>query len=200
MKVTAGEGLTELLQRWSLGDREAADRAMTLVYQELRQIARRFFRHERSGHTLEATAVVHEAVARLLEQDGIRWHGRAHFFGLFAHVMRRVLVDYARERNTGKRGGRREKITLSESTVLGRERTPDLLALDEALARLQAVDPTKATIVELRFFGGCSIEETSACLGLSAATVSRQWRMARAWLFRELASAPTARSFPDPSS
>jgi RNA polymerase sigma factor (TIGR02999 family) len=180
------EGLTELLERWSSGDREAADRAMALVYQELRGIARRVFRRERSGHTLEATAVVHEAYARLREQDGVRWENRAHFFGLFARVMRRVLVDHARERNAGKRAGRRERVTLAESTALALERPPDLLALNEALDRLQALDPQKAAEVELRFFGGCSIEETARSLGVSEATVNRQWRRARAWLYREL--------------
>jgi RNA polymerase sigma factor (TIGR02999 family) len=196
MKVTGGEGLTELLQGWSRGDRQAAERAMALVYRELREMAHRVFRRERSGHTLEATAVVHEAFARLVEQDGIEWQNRAHFFGLFAQVMRRVLVDYARERNTAKRGGRREKVTLTESGLLALERTPDLLSLDEALQRLAAVDPDKAAIVELRFFGGCSIEETAASLGLSTATVNRQWRRARAWLFRELSPASSSSARP----
>jgi RNA polymerase sigma factor (TIGR02999 family) len=161
---------------------------MRMVYDELRVVARRFLRRERAGHTLEATAVVHEAFARLIEQDGIRWQNRAHFFGLFAHVMRRVLVDYARERNAAKRGGRRERVTVTESALLALERTPDLLALDEALNRLAAMDPEKASIVELRFFGGCSIDETAAALGVSAATVNRQWRRARAWLYQELSS------------
>jgi RNA polymerase sigma factor (TIGR02999 family) len=186
MKVTGGEALTDLLDLWSNGSREAADRALTLVYQDLRQTARRLFRRERSAHTLEATAVVHEAFARLVEQDGIRWQNRAHFFGLFAQVMRRVLVDYARERNTGKRGGRREKVTLTEAGLLALDRPPDLLALDEALTRLAELDGQKAEIVELRFFGGWSIEETAASLDVSPATVNRQWRRARAWLFREL--------------
>jgi RNA polymerase sigma factor (TIGR02999 family) len=190
MKATANEGLTQLLQRWSEGDRGAAERAMGLVYDDLRELARRFFRRERSGHTLEATAVVHEAFARLVEQEGIRWQNRAHFIGLFAHVMRRVLVDYARERNAAKRGGRKERVTLTESGLLALERTPDLLALDDALSRLAALDPDKAAIVELRFFGGCSIEETAESLGVSVATVNRQWRRARAWLFRELSPAP----------
>jgi RNA polymerase sigma factor (TIGR02999 family) len=186
MKATAQEGLTELLQRWSEGDHEAAERAMGLVYQDLKALARRFFRRERSGHTLEATAVVHEAFARLAEQDGVRWQNRAHFIGFFAHVMRRVLVDYARERNVAKRAGRKERVTLTESELLPLERAPDLLALDEALDRLAELDRQKAVVVELRFFGGCSIEETAASLGVSVATVNRQWRGARAWLFREL--------------
>ena len=186
MKAAGNEALTELLQRWSDGDRDAAERAMGLVYRDLKTLAHRFFRRERSGHTLEATAVVHEAFARLAEQDGVRWQNRAHFIGLFAHVMRRVLVDYARERNAAKRGGRRERVTLTESGLLALERTPDLLALDEALERLAQLDADKAAIVELRFFGGCSVEETAASLGVSTATVNRQWRKARAWLFREL--------------
>ena len=187
MKVTSGEALTDLLDRWSQGDRQAADRALTLAYPELRRIARGLFRKERAGHTLEATAVVHEALSRLVGQEGWRWEGRAHFFGFCAHVMRRVLVDYARERNTEKRGGRRERTTLTESRLLALRRTPDLLELDEALTRLAALDAQKAAIVELRFFGGCSIEDTAAALGVSPATVNRQWRRARAWLFRELA-------------
>jgi RNA polymerase sigma factor (TIGR02999 family) len=198
MKVKGGEALTDLLDLWSNGSREAADRALALVYQDLRQTARRLFRRERSAHTLEATAVVHEAFARLVEQDGIRWQNRAHFFGFFAHVMRRVLVDYARERNTGKRGGRREKVTLTESGLLALDRPPDLLALDEALTRLGELDRQKAEIVELRFFGGCSIEETAASLRVSPATVNRQWRRARAWLFRELS--PPGRLDPGPDA
>jgi RNA polymerase sigma factor (TIGR02999 family) len=190
MKTAGREGLTELLERWSDGDRDAAEAAMGLVYQDLKALARRFFRRERSGHTLQATAVVHEAFARLIEQDGIRWQNRAHFIGLFAHVMRRVLVDYARERNAAKRIGRKERVTLTESGLLALERAPDLLALDEALSRLAAMDRDKAAIVELRFFGGCSIEETAESLGVSVATVNRQWRHARAWLFRELSPAP----------
>ena len=187
MKVMSSEALTDLLDLWSRGDRQAGDRALTLAYPELRRIAGRLFRRERSGHTLEATAVVHEALARLVGDDGIRWEGRAHFFGFCAHVMRRVLVDYARERNTAKRGGRRERTTLTESRLLALPRTPDLLALDEALTRLAAIDAQKAAVVELRFFGGCSIEDTAATLGVSVATVNREWRRARAWLFRELA-------------
>ena len=159
---------------------------MPLVYDELRALARRYFRHERAGHTLEATAVVHEAFARLVVQDGLQWQSRAHFMGFFAHVMRRVLVDYARSRNVAKRPGRRERVVLEEATLLSAGRTPDLLALDEALSCLAALDAEKAAIVELRFFGGCSVEETAAHLGVSAATVSRQWRRARAWLFQEL--------------
>jgi RNA polymerase sigma-70 factor (ECF subfamily) len=180
------EGLTELLNRWSRGDQDAAERAMAVVYEDLRRLAHRYFRRERSGHTLEATAVVHEAFARLVEQDGVRWQNRAHFIGLFAHVMRRVLVDYARERNASKRGGRKERVTLKESALLSLGRRPDLLALDEALNRLAAVDPDKAAMVELRFFGGCSIDEIAASLGTSTTTVSRHWRLAKAWLFREL--------------
>jgi RNA polymerase sigma-70 factor (ECF subfamily) len=187
MKPAAREGLTELLRRWSAGDREAAERAMALAYDELRAVARRLFRRERPAHTLEATAVVHEAFSRLVEQDGLSWQNRQHFIGFFAQVMRRVLVDYARERNAERRSGRKERVTLTESALPGLDRAPDLLALDEALSRLAEMDPDKAAIVELRFFGGCSIEETAASLGVSVATVNRQWRRARAWLFRELA-------------
>jgi RNA polymerase sigma-70 factor, ECF subfamily len=189
MATRKSEGLTELLQRWSDGDRAAADQAMPLVYDELRSLARRYFRRERYGHTLEATAVVHEAFARLVAQDGVQWQNRAHFIGLFAHVMRRVLVDYARDHNAAKRGGKVEKVVVSESALLATGRPPDLLALDGALDRLAALDPDKAAVIELRFFGGCSIEETAESLGISPASVNRQWRRARAWLFDELAPA-----------
>jgi len=189
MNPPRDQGLTELLRRWSAGDRAAAERAMALVYDDLRAIARRFFRRERASHTLEATALVHEAFTRLLQQEGIGWQGRAHFVGFFAHVMRRVLVDYARERNAAKRGGGRPNLTFTDSGVVPPGRSPDLLALDEALDRLAALDPDKASVVELRFFGGCSVEETADSLGVSTATVNRHWRSARAWLFRELAGA-----------
>lgn len=192
MTLPGSEGLTDLLRRWNAGDADAAERAMSLAYDELKALARRFFRRERSGHTLEATAVVHEAYARLCQQDGVEWQGRAHFVGFFAHVMRRVLVDHARAHNRAKRGGRRERITLTESSLLTLDRAPDLLALDAALDRLAVLDPDKAAIVELRFFGGCSIEETAESLRVSPATVNRQWRRARAFLFRELAPAGAA--------
>jgi RNA polymerase sigma factor (TIGR02999 family) len=190
MKPPVYEGLTELLQRWNEGDGPAREQAIELVYHELKALARRFFRHERAAHTLEATAIVHEAFARLAEQGGVRFQNRAHLIGLFAHVMRRVLVDYAREKNAAKRGAGWDRIVLTESALLAMGKTPDLMALDEALGRLSALDPEKAAVVELRFFGGCSIEETAASLGISAATVNRQWRRARAWLFRELSPAP----------
>jgi RNA polymerase sigma factor (TIGR02999 family) len=180
------EPLTGLLRRWSEGDRAAADEAIAIVYDELKGLARRYFRRERSDHTLEATAVVHEAFVRLAGQESVHWENRAHFIGLFAHVMRRVLVDYARERNVAKRSGGKERVTLVEARLLGEGRPPDLLALDTALEWLKARDAQKSAIVELRFFGGLSIEETASCLGVSTATVNRQWRQARAWLFREL--------------
>jgi RNA polymerase sigma factor (TIGR02999 family) len=198
VKPVSGEGLTELLRRWSAGDREAAEQAMALAYDELKSLARAFFRRERAGHTLQATALVHEAFARLVDQEGIDWQGRAHFVGFFAHVMRRVLVDHARERNAAKRGGGRFAVTLVESDLPAHERGPDLLALDAALDRLQALDPQKAALVELRFFGGCSIEETARGMGVSPATANRQWRRARAWLYRELAPAGAADQPPEP--
>jgi RNA polymerase sigma factor (TIGR02999 family) len=180
--------VTALLRRWNEGDRAAAEEAVSLVYDELRALARRYFRRERAGHTLEATAVVNEAFLRLAGQPAVHWENRAHFIGLFAHVMRRVLVDYARGRNVARRGGRRRRVTLVEAELLGADRTPDLLALDAALVWLAERDAQKSAIVELRFFGGLSIEETASCLGVSPATVNRQWRLARAWLYRQLAS------------
>ncbi len=178
--------LTGLLKAWSDGDPEAPGKVLPLVYDELRAIAHRYARRERRGHTLEATAILHEAYLRLAGESGVQWQSRGHFVGLVAHVMRRVLVDYARERNTARRGGRSPRVTLVEAAASTRQRPVDLLDLDRALAELAELDPQKVAIVEMRYFGGLTIEETAQALAVSEATVVRQWRKARAWLLHRL--------------
>jgi RNA polymerase sigma factor (TIGR02999 family) len=178
--------ITQLLQGWSAGDQEAAERVLPLVYGELRRIALRELRHERHDHTLEATAIVNEAYLRLTGQDGFHWPDRAHFFAFAAHLIRRILVDYARRRNRDKREGGWRKVTLSEAADLLRSKSCDVEMLDDALTSLQTLDPKKAAVVELRFFAGLTLEETAVQLGISAETVSREWRRAKAWLSKEL--------------
>jgi RNA polymerase sigma-70 factor, ECF subfamily len=172
--------------RWSAGDQEVTERLLPLVYEELRRIAARQLRRERDSHTLQATAIVHEAYLRLVGQAGLEWPSRAHFFAFSAHLIRRILVDYARRRNRAKRGGLSEKITLVEMADLALEKSPDLVALDEALSGLERVDPRKAAVVELKFFAGLTLEEIAEQLGISSETVSREWRRARAWLYSAL--------------
>ena len=178
--------ITQLLTRWSSGDPDAAERVLPLVYEELRRIAARQLRREREAHTLQATAIVHEAYMRLVGQASLEWPSRAHFFAFSAHLIRRILVDYARRRNRAKRGGLSEKITLVEVADLAIEKSPDLMALDEALSGLEKVDPRMAAVVELKFFGGLTLDEIAGQLGISPETVSREWRRARAWLYRAL--------------
>jgi len=178
--------ITKLLQTWSEGDQEAAMRVLPLVYDELRHIASRQLRQERGGHTLQATAVVHEAYLRLRGQAGFEWPSRAHFFAFAAHLIRRILVDHARHRNRAKRGGGLERVTLAEAEDLALDRAPDLVALDEALTHLESLDPRKAAVVELRFFAGLTLDETAEHLGVSSETVGREWRRAKAWLYGQL--------------
>ena len=185
------EKVTQLLQRWSAGDQEAAQRVLPLVYNELRRIASLQLRRERSDHTLQATAIVHEAYLRLDGQEGFQWPSREHFFAFAAHLIRRILVDYARHQKRLKRGGGMEKVTLAEAADLAAVQSVDLLAVDEALAALETIDPRKAAVVELRFFGGLTLEETAAQLGISPETVGREWRRAKAWLYKELQSSGT---------
>jgi RNA polymerase sigma factor (TIGR02999 family) len=177
--------VTALLRDWSGGDQHALERLMPLVYQELRKLAASYMRRERSDHTLQPTALVHEAYLRLVDQRGVDWRNRAHFFGIAARMMRRILVDHARRRQAAKRDGAADRISGSGDLVEG-ERDPDLLALDVALDALEALDPRQARIVELRFFGGLTVEETAEVAGISTATVKREWQTARAWLAREL--------------
>jgi RNA polymerase sigma factor (TIGR02999 family) len=182
----AENSITYLLEGWSAGDQAAAEQLLPLVYGELRRIAARQLRRERGNHTLQATAIVNEAYVRLAGQADLQWPSRAHFFAFAAKLIRRILVDYARNRNRAKRGGGCERVTLVEAADLALEKSPDLVALEEALSELERVDPRKATVVELKFFGGLTLEEIAGELGVSAETVSREWRRARAWLYSAL--------------
>ena len=187
----APETLTLLLKGWSAGDQAAAEQVLPLVYGELRRIAARQLRREREAHTLQATAIVHEAYLRLTREAGLEWPSRAHFFAFAAHLIRRILVDYARRRNRTKRGGRSREVTLTDRAApLAPEKSPDLIALDKALSILEKVDPRKAAVVELKFFAGLSLEEIAGQLGVSPETVSRDWRRAKAWLYSELRTDP----------
>lgn len=187
MGVTLVSGeVTRLLERWSGGDERALEELWPLVYRELRRLAAHYLRGERKDHTLQPTALVHEAYLRVLDMRHIDWQNRAHFIGLAAQMMRRVLVDHARARDAGKRGGGARPVSLSEADTLMPAINPDLLALGEALDRLEEAYPEKGRVVELRFFGGLSIEETAKVLGVSTPTVERDWRFAKAWLHAAL--------------
>jgi RNA polymerase sigma factor (TIGR02999 family) len=178
--------VTRLLQRWQGGDRDALDAITPLVYQELRRIASSYIRRERSGHTLQPTELLHEAFLRLINQQDQTWKNRAHFYGVAAHLMRNILVDHARSKASGKRGGGVEKVALNEAVAAAASRPTLLLALDDALSELEKLDPRKCRIIELRFFGGMSTEETAEATGISVATVGREQRMAEAWLQRQM--------------
>lgn len=204
--------VTGLLQRWSDGDRSAIDQVIPLVYDELRRMAQRQLRHERDGHTLQSTGLVHEAFMKLAEQDGpARWESRAHFLGWTATLMRHILVDHARARQAAKRGGgvaiesldalmddTHGQAAVAAQVGAGGSEPIDVIAMDQALQRLEALDPQQGRVVELRFFGGLSVAETCEALGISPATVKREWATARAWLLRELglAGAPPAAAGP----
>jgi|SRR5206468_3263856 len=180
------EEVTQLLLDWSNGDQAAFDALMPLVYNQLRQMAHRYMSQERPGHTLQTTALVNEAYLRLIDQKQVHWQNRAHFFAVAAQAMRRILIDHARKQRYAKRGGGVRKISLDEAAVMSQERAADLLALDEALKSLAAIDPQQSCVVELRFFGGLTIEETAEVLRLSVDMVKREWATAKAWLFREM--------------
>jgi RNA polymerase sigma factor (TIGR02999 family) len=182
---TTSQNITQLLLDWSRGDQEALAALMPLVYDELRRLARSYMRRERPGHTLATTGLIHEAYLRLIDQQ-VDWKGRAHFYGIAAQTMRRILVDHARSSHRAKRGGGAVKVSLDGPALLTEAPSMDLVALDEALRRLEGVDPQRGRIVELRFFGGLSNEEASEVLEISTATVQRQWAGARAWLYHEL--------------
>jgi RNA polymerase sigma factor (TIGR02999 family) len=177
--------VTELLARWRDGDQQALEQMIPLVYDELRRLAHRHLQHEPPGHTLQSTALVHEAYLRMMDQNA-KWRNRAHFFGIAAQMMRRVLVDHARSRGAAKRGEGIRMVTLDAGIAAPEKRDVDIEALDEALANLRKIDPRQEKIVELRFFAGLSIEDTSEVLQLSPATVKREWATAKAWLYREL--------------
>jgi RNA polymerase sigma factor (TIGR02999 family) len=181
-----GQDVTQALTDLSGGDPEALDRLLPVVYEHLRGIAQRELRRERPDHTLNATALVHEAYLRLVQLDRISWEGRAHFFGAAAMAMRRILISYARMKKAERRGSGAEHLNVEDVVVTARERPEHILALDEALVRLADIDARQARIVECRYFAGMSVEETGAALGISPATVKRDWVLARAWLNREL--------------
>jgi RNA polymerase sigma factor (TIGR02999 family) len=183
---TSSQDVTILLKAWSEGDEAALKKLTPLVYAELRRLARHYMARERSSPTLETGAVLNEAFLRLVHWKAARWENRSHFYGLAAQMMRRVLVDHARSRGYHKRGGGIRPVSLDDAVVVSPERSPDIVALDEALNRLAAVDERKSKVVELRFFGGLSVEETAEVLKISPFTVARDWTLAKAWLHREL--------------
>jgi RNA polymerase sigma factor (TIGR02999 family) len=180
--------VSELLQNWGRGDQGAREALIPLVYDELRRLARRHLRRERPDHTLQSAALVNEAYLRLTRQNSFQWQSRAHFFAVAAQMMRHILVDHARNRRAAKRGAGAPRLTLNADIALPREREVDIVALDDALNQLAALDLQQSRVVELRFFGGLSIEETALVLGVSPATVKREWATARAWLHREIKS------------
>jgi RNA polymerase sigma factor (TIGR02999 family) len=178
--------VTELLHRWVGGDEKAKDALVPLVYDELRRVARRCLIGQRPDHTLQSTALVHEVYLRLVSQESVRWENRIHFFAVAAQQMRRILVDHARKKGAEKRGGGRVTVTLNEQLTPATQRELDVIALDDALNELSRMNPQHSRIVEMRFFAGLSIEEAAQALGVSPATVKRDWTVARAWLYREL--------------
>jgi len=180
--------VTELLLTWRQGDQDAREQLIPLVYGELRRVARRYLRQERPDHTLQSGALVHEVYLRLLGQKTPQWESRAHFFAVAAQLMRHILVDHARSRNAAKRGAGVPRLALDERMAPPQSRNLDLLALDDALNRLSELDPQQSKLIEVRFFGGLSIEETAVVLNISPATVKREWTTARAWLQREMKS------------
>jgi RNA polymerase sigma factor (TIGR02999 family) len=178
--------VTRLLIAWSNGSQAALDRLMPLVDRELHRLAHHYMRRENAGRTLQTTALVNEAYLKLVAQKHVHWKNRAHFFALSAQLMRRILVDHARGRKYAKRGGDAHRISFDEALVVSPERGSDLVALDEALSKLTSIDPRKGKVVELRFFGGLSVEETAEALEISGVTVMREWKMAKAWLYNSL--------------
>ena len=186
------QNVTQLLIGWSKGDKEALDALLPLVYEELRQQASRYLRRERVGHTLQTTALIHEAYLKLVDQKNVHWQNRAHFFGIAAQLMRRILVDHARSKKRAKRGGSDIRVSFNEANALAPVQDLDIVALDEALARLAEVDEQQSRIVELRFFSGLTVEETAEVLSISPATVKRDWSMAKAWLHREIGAGKAA--------
>lgn len=185
MATGSAHEVTELLQAWSAGDREALERLTPIVHAELHRIAKRYIGRERAGHTLQTTALVNEAYVRLIDWKNVRWQNRAHFFGVSAQLMRRILVDFARRRPRLKNVEIRH-VAIDEAFIVPAERDADLVALDEALKALALIDERKARIVELRFFGGLSFEEAAEVMSLSKITIVREWNKAKVWLFREL--------------
>ena len=190
-KTSIEENVSTLLRAWSDGDQNALDKLAPIVYNELRRLARYYLHLERPGHSLQATALVNEAYLRLVDYKRMRWENRAHFFAVSAQLMRRILVDHARRHNL-KRGGGVQHVELEDTLVVGGDRSENLVALDDALQALARMDARKARVVELRFFGGLSVEETAEVLRISPVTVMRDWSSARAWLYREMGGGPSS--------
>lgn len=186
MAHEAPNRVTELLQGWRAGDREALDALLPLIYDELHRLAHHHLRNERSDHTLRSTALVHEAYFRLVGQELPQWQSRSHFFAVAAQLMRQILVDYARRRGASKRGSGVCMLTLDDAVALPQRKDVDIVALDDALNTLAEIDPRQSRVVELRFFAGLSLEETSEVMGIATATVQRDWTAARAWLHRQI--------------
>jgi len=182
----ASNEVTQLLVAWGNGDQAARDQLMPLVYAELHRLAHRHIKRERPGHTLQTSALVNEAFVRLVDQRDVHWQSRAHFFGIAAQMMRRILVDYARKRQFAKRGGNQLQVSLNEELVAANQRSAEVVLLDDALTQLAEIDERKSKVVELKFFGGLSIEETAEALGVSPGTVMRDWTLAKAWLRRAM--------------
>jgi RNA polymerase sigma factor (TIGR02999 family) len=180
--------ITQLLLAWGQGEQSALDRLTPLVYDELHRLAHRYIGHERPGHTLQTSALVNEAYLRLVDSSHVRWQNRAHFFAVSAQLMRRILVDFARSRHNLKRGGAARQVSLDEVLLVSHESSADLVALDEALKTLASLDARQSQVVELRFFGGLSVEEVAEVLHVSEGTVRRDWSMAKVWLYRELSN------------
>jgi RNA polymerase sigma factor (TIGR02999 family) len=191
--VPPSHQVTRLLVDWRNGDQGALEQLIPLVHEELRRVARRHMAHERVGHTLQATALVNEAYVRLIDVRQVNWQDRAHFFAMSSRLMRRVLVDFARSKGYQKRGGGAQKVSLDEALIVSSEPGADLVALDDALVALAAFDTRKAQVVEMRFFGGLSVEETAEALKVSVDTVMRDWKLAKAWLLRELSGEAPSR-------
>ncbi len=189
---TAQSQITQLLKQWGEGQSQALDELMPLVYNELKRLARSYLRRERPDHTLQSAALVNEAYVRLIDQNQVQWQNRAHFFGIAAQMMRRILVDHARSRLADKRGAGAPVLSLDEVVAEAQNQSINLLGLDEALTRLEKIDSHQAKIVELRFFSGLSIEETATVLAVSPATLKREWAAARAWLYREVSAKANA--------
>jgi RNA polymerase sigma factor (TIGR02999 family) len=188
MMSVSPSNVTQLLVDWRQGDQSALARLTPLIYDELRRIAHRYVQHERPGNTLQTTALVNEAYLRLAGRDQPAWQNRAHFFAVTARVMRHILIDHARRRHYLKHGGQFQQVSLQEAVSMSAERAAELIALDEALDELKAFDARKSDVVELRYFGGLSLEETAAALEISVMTVRRDWRAAKAWLFRRMSN------------
>jgi RNA polymerase sigma factor (TIGR02999 family) len=183
--------VTQLLLDWGNGDTAALNKLVPVVYQELRRLASYYLRRERPGHTLQTSALVNEAYIRLVDYKRMRWQNRAHFFAVAAQAMRRILVEHARKRNFAKRGGGAVRVSLDEAETVSQKQATDLIALDDALASLEEIDPRKSRIVELRYIAGLNIEETAEVLSVSTATVEREWRSAKAWLYKSISEGTT---------